>query len=88
MMDEIEYIDFVTPFVNVESSLFKKNHNFCLLMFKDQISYASELNNLIGDLFDIDKITKKSATEILNKYGKDTIKTVNDFRLNIKKIED
>ncbi|MGL5591340.1 MAG: glutamate--tRNA ligase [Mycoplasmoidaceae bacterium] len=88
MMDEIEYIDFVSPFVNIESNLFKKNHNFCILMFKDQISYASELNTLIGDLFNIDKITKKVATEIVNDYGIDTIKTVNDFRLNIKKIED
>lgn len=87
-MGEIEYIDFVTPFVHIENSLFKKNHNFCLLMFKDQISYASELNTLVCDLFDIKKLTKKDVDVIVDEFGEHTIKTITDFRTNIKKIDD
>ena len=55
-------------------------------MFKDQISYASELNTLVCDLFDIKKITKKEVDAIADEFGEHTDKTITDFRTNIKKI--
>lgn len=50
-MSNVLYLSFVEPFVNVDLSIFKENKNDVLLLFKNQISYAKQLNELINDLF-------------------------------------
>ncbi|MEG2249974.1 MAG: hypothetical protein RSD09_00080 [Bacilli bacterium] len=45
------YLSFVEPFVNLDLSIFNNNKNDVLLLFKNQISYAKQLNDLINDLF-------------------------------------
>ena len=43
-------------------------------MFKEQLSFASELNTLVGDLFDIKKLTKKDVDVIVDEFGEHTLK--------------
>lgn len=50
-MSNVLYLSFVEPFVNVDLSVFNKNKNEVLLLFKNQISYAKQLNELINNLF-------------------------------------
>ena len=73
-MDKEEYLSFVKPFVNVELSDFlKSNIDTLLLLFKDQISYASQVNGLIQELFGSKElILNDEMKEILTK-NKDVI---------------
>ncbi|MGL4647416.1 MAG: glutamate--tRNA ligase [Mycoplasmoidaceae bacterium] len=87
-MDEIEYLDFVTPFINIDNPLYRKNEAFCLLLFKDQISYADELNNLILNMLSTKALSKEKIMEIVESYGQESIKEINAFRLDINKIDD
>lgn len=50
-LDEKKYLDFVAKFVNVDFGQFANKKNDILLLFKKQISYAQELNQLITDTF-------------------------------------
>lgn len=56
MMDNVSYFDFVIRFLNQE---FKELINIkeILLVFKSQISYAGQLNNLVENLLRMDKIS-------------------------------
>jgi len=49
-MTDDEYLKFVKPFVNVDISKLN-NQELALLTFKNQISYADELNNLLNEYF-------------------------------------
>jgi len=51
-MDDASYIQFVKPFVKLDLSDFLlSNFGTLVLLFKNQISYADELNNLISEQF-------------------------------------
>lgn len=50
-MSNVLYLSFVEPFVSIDLSIFEENKNDVLLLFKNQISYAKQLNELINDLF-------------------------------------
>ena len=50
-MDDKQYLDFVKKFVTIDSSLFPNQFDNVLLTFKQQISYAQGIDNLIKDTF-------------------------------------
>lgn len=51
-MSNEEYLNFVKPFIKVDLDDFKKAHlDQLLLLFKNQISYATEINDLINEFF-------------------------------------
>ena len=73
-MDKDEYLKFVKPFINLELNNFlKENLDILLLLFKDQISYASQINGLIIELFgEKELVLTDEMLEILSK-NKDVI---------------
>ncbi len=51
-MPESEYLKFIKPFIKLELDEFlKSNFDMLALLFKNQISYADELNDLISEFF-------------------------------------
>ncbi len=46
-----EYLKFVKPFVKTENEIYTKHQDMILLLFKNQLSYAQQLDGLIDDLF-------------------------------------
>lgn len=85
-MDEKKYLDFCKPFIKVSlTSFLEKNLNDIILMFKNQISYADQLNQLIKEyiLKDCCSLTKEEL-EIVHK-NKDVVKAFYGFVKDIKK---
>jgi glutamyl/glutaminyl-tRNA synthetase len=68
-MGDDEYLKFVKPFINFDTKQFGKKLDVVLLIFKNQINYATQLNELVPDLF------LKYDLKLLPKEIKDFIKT-------------
>ena len=51
-MDDNSYLNFVKPFVNSTNEIYKKHSDFVLLLFKNQLSYAMQLDELIDNTFE------------------------------------
>ncbi|XQP55833.1 MAG: glutamate--tRNA ligase [Mycoplasmoidaceae bacterium] len=49
--DDNKYLTFVKKFINLDFGQFKNKEDDILLLFKKQISYAQELNQLVTDTF-------------------------------------
>jgi glutamyl/glutaminyl-tRNA synthetase len=50
-MEQNEYLQFVKKFIAIDITQLGSKYDEALLIFKNQISYATELNKLITDLF-------------------------------------
>jgi glutamyl-tRNA synthetase len=51
LMNDKDYLNFVSKFINVDFGLFKHQQTDIILLFKKQISYAQQLNDLISKNF-------------------------------------
>ncbi len=50
-IDDKKYLDFVTKFINIDFKEFADKKNDIILLFKKQVSYAQQLNELITNTF-------------------------------------
>lgn len=80
-MNDKEYLEFVKPFVKSENEIYNKNPNKVLLLLKNQISYAKQINDFIVDLFENNKIDESSNEEIIGQ--KENIKLVAPILLKL-----
>ncbi len=72
LMEDKKYLEFVKPFVKSKNEIFMQNPDKVLLLLKNQIAYAKQIDDLIIDLFENDKIDETAKKEI------------NDQKTNIK----
>lgn len=87
LMSDSMFISFVSPFIDIDFKELEERKHECILLFKNQISYAKQLNDFINDTF-FKKISLKeliSENDILNKNDLELKKFVELF---YKKIED
>ena len=47
----MDYLSFIKKFINIDLSKFKNQVDEILLLYKKQISYAKEINDLIYNIF-------------------------------------
>jgi glutamyl-tRNA synthetase len=76
-MSDKEYLTFVKKFITFDSKKFDNKYDDVLLLFKNQISYAAELNQLVNDLF------FTYDTNIIKSF----VAQIPDFSKNIKALE-
>ena len=50
-MTDVDYLSFIKKFINIDLSKFKNQVDEILLLYKKQISYAKEINDLIHSTF-------------------------------------
>lgn len=67
-MDNNEYLEFVKPFIKINelNEWLKTNINDIALLFKNQISYASQINELINEYFILDYSLSEDEMTIIN----------------------
>ncbi len=51
LLSDEDYLNFVKPFVTSKNDIYLKHQDMVLLLFKNQLSYAQQLDGLIADLF-------------------------------------
>lgn len=88
MMTDTSFLAFCSPFVTIDFGKLQEHKNDCILLFKNQIAYAKQLNNLIDELFFTVKDLKQLATEHKDFTDAETIKFINDFVKQVKKVSD
>ena len=62
----MDYLSFIKKFINIDLSKFKNQVDEILLLYKKQISYAKEINDLIHNTFftyNPQEICRKIASE-------------------------
>jgi glutamyl-tRNA synthetase len=76
LLSDHEYINFVKKFINFDVSIFKDRLDDVLLLFKKQLSYASQINELVQSTFlnnnhkkDINPLLINSLKTNLNKFN-------------------
>ncbi len=62
-MDDKKYLSFIEEFITCSNPTFLEKRTDCLLLFKNQISYAKEINDLLNDLLEEKEITRKEIIE-------------------------
>lgn len=84
-MSNEDYVNFVKPFIKLPLSLFLKEHlDELVLLFKNQISYAAELNDLISEQFINNSLTLTAETENILANNYDVIKALQSELSKIK----
>jgi len=84
-MDTDKYLEFVRKFVTIDFKEYEPHKNEILLLFKKQISHASELNGLIQHLFFNDN--RPSEDEKQKLCSDVWQKTLHSFKANLSKAE-
>jgi len=82
-LDDQKYLDFVSKFVNVDFKEFVNKKNDIILLFKKQISYAQEVNDLINNLFFTANIPTEEQKKML--FGEVWQRTLHSLRAVISK---
>ncbi len=82
-MDDSKYLSFVKDFVSYDNEIISKNKDECLLVFKNQISYAKELDSLLEETFSNKEITRK---EIIDSKLFENKEIINSLELLLKKL--
>lgn len=86
MMTDATFLVFVNPFITLDLGELQKHKNDCILLFKNQISYAKQLNGLIEETFLSKKDLKKLVKDNQSFVDKETIKFINEFIKSLKKL--
>jgi glutamyl/glutaminyl-tRNA synthetase len=60
-MNDVEYLKFVKPFITFDKSKFNETLDQVLLIFKSQISYGQQINDLVIKTFLSDDFNNISA---------------------------
>lgn len=83
-MDDASYIQFVKPFVKLDLSDFLlSNFGTLVLLFKNQISYADELNNLISEQFLVESMEINFEAKQILDANQDVIVSLKNELLKI-----
>jgi glutamyl/glutaminyl-tRNA synthetase len=77
-LSDDDYLCFVKPFISVDIKSFEQKINDILLLFKPQISFAIQLNDLITDIF-LSPKSDKNIDSILLQYFTQEIKQTNEI---------
>lgn len=65
LLDDVNYLSFVKPFVNSTNPVYAKHGDEVLLLFKSQISYAQQIDELIEEYFGNSKnLSAEAKTDI------------------------
>ncbi|MDE5553448.1 MAG: glutamate--tRNA ligase [Malacoplasma sp.] len=88
LMSDTAFLVFVSPFITIDFGELVKHKNDCILLFKNQISYAKELNSLIRETFFSNKKLDVLAKENPDFANKETVKFINEFIKSIKSINE
>lgn len=64
LLTDEQYIEFVKPFVKSQNLVYKEHGDELLILFKPQLSFASEIDELIEDLFGDSPIDASTLTDI------------------------
>jgi glutamyl/glutaminyl-tRNA synthetase len=67
-LDDVTYIKFVKKFIDFDTSYFGDKLTDVLLLFKKQISYAQQLNELITTTFFNTNLVKNINSTLLNAF--------------------
>ncbi len=86
-MDDKKYLSFVDEFVSCAIPRFLEMRTECLLLFKNQISYAKELDGLITELLEEKPITRKEIVESGLFTSKELIKVIDKFSRDLNKLD-
>ncbi|WP_391592214.1 Glutamyl-tRNA synthetase [[Mycoplasma] cavipharyngis] len=79
-IDEKFYLNFVRPFFNIDLGELNDNKNEIALLFKNQISYANELNQLAKNLFN----EPDNVERILEQNKDNFLKNRDIFEISLK----
>lgn len=66
LLTDEQYLEFVRPFVKSTNPVYKKHGDELLMLFKSQLSYATEIDELIEDLFGDGTIDDTTLEDIKN----------------------
>lgn len=72
-LDDNTYINFVKKFITFDKDIFKDKINEVLLLFKKQISYAQQINDLVHSTFLSNTYIKNIDPKILNSLKQNII---------------
>lgn len=88
LMTNTSFIAFVSSFITIDLNDLEPKKNDIFLLFKNQISYAKQLNELIFDTFfkEIDFKKLKKESEILKNISPTTLKFINAFEKEINEL--
>lgn len=81
LMNDTSFIAFVLPFVEVNLNYLEDRKKECILLFKNQINYAKQINYLLNETF-LEKINLKKLileNEILNPNDLELLKFIDLF---------
>ncbi len=85
LMNDTMFLAFVTPFIEINLNYLEDRKKECILLFKNQISYAKQINHLLNETF-LEKVNLKkliSENEMLNVKDKDLLEFINLFNNKI-----
>lgn len=78
-ISDSSFLAFVEPFITLNLDVFKENKNMVILLFKNQISYAKQINELIEDVFFSKKTLKYFKKDFKFVFEKESIKLISFF---------
>ncbi len=82
-MADMDYLSFIKKFINVDLSKFKNQIDEILLLYKKQISYAKEINDLIHNTFftyNPQEICRKIVSEQWQKVAQNFISLIDQTK--------
>lgn len=86
-MEDIKYLSFVQDFVTYENKIINLNKDECLLIFKNQISYAKELDTLLEETFGEKEITRKDIIDLKLFENKEIIPSLESISKKLKSLK-
>lgn len=90
-MSDEDYLSFVKKFINIDLSKFEHQIDEILLLYKKQISYAKEINDLIHNTFFVynpQEVCNKIITEQWQKVVQSFISSINQIdEINLESIK-
>lgn len=67
-METNQYLSFIKPFIKIDNEILKNNLDAVLLLLKDQVHYASQINDLINNNFNFDNHITDEVISYINEY--------------------
>lgn len=77
LMNDTSFVAFILPFVDVNFKFLEERKKECILLFKNQISYAKQINELLMETF-FDEVNLKELIKE-NEIFKNTDDSFNEF---------
>ena len=87
LMSDTAFISFVQPFITVDLGNLADKRNDIILLFKNQISYAKQLNDLITKTFFVETKFKDFKKKFEFISSEDSIKMIKMFAKKIQSLQ-